>query len=174
MQETWKVLPRDNNYLVSNWGRVFSVRKMKVLTPKHNHDGYLRIQLWSHRKSCFIAIHRLIAEAFIPNPDGKKTVNHKDGNKQNNRVENLEWATQQENIQHAWNTGLSHHHHRFGIAIRQFDINGNFVKEYPSFNIAHLETGFPRAAIRKASIKHEPYKNYRWEVVKEDEDHKKL
>lgn len=60
-------------------------------------------------KNSLHSIHRLVAQAFIPNPENKKTVNHKDGNKLNNCIDNLEWATEKENQQHKWKNGLANY-----------------------------------------------------------------
>ena len=79
----------------------------KKLKPVKNNCGYGRITLCYEGRRDLVFVHRLVAEAFLVNPAGKPFVNHKDGNKLNNHVENLEWCTCQENIQHAWDTGLN-------------------------------------------------------------------
>lgn len=74
---------------------------------KYHPKGYLICGLRSDQPRKFVLIHRLVAIAFIPNPENKCDVNHIDGNKANNKVENLEWATRSENVQHSWDNGLS-------------------------------------------------------------------
>ena len=94
--EEWKeIFWLDGNYFVSNYGRVISLKwnKPRILKP-FCCNGYLYVSIGGHDRR----IHRLVATAFIPNPDGKKLVHHKDGNKQNNHISNLEWATSRENI----------------------------------------------------------------------------
>ena len=99
--EIWKPYVGDSRYLVSNIGRVRGLYG-QLLIPKEHKQGYLRLRIGN--KYCLI--HRLVAETFIPNPENKATVNHINGVKSDNKVENLEWATQSENNKHANITGL--------------------------------------------------------------------
>lgn len=78
----------------------------KILNPAKDSKGYLRVAIWKNGKQHTYKVHRLVADAFIPNPENKPQVNHIDGNKQNNNVENLEWCTNQENQIHSWKSGL--------------------------------------------------------------------
>ena len=107
-QEIWKAIAECNGeYYVSNYGQVKSYKFGREVILKHwNVQGYLFIQLAKNNKKKSMSIHRLVAKAFIPNPYNKLTVNHKDGNKLNNCVDNLEWMTHSENMKHAWDTGL--------------------------------------------------------------------
>lgn len=113
MKEIYKdVKGFEGKYMISNLGNVKSMNYLnkktpKVLTPIRHHLGYMLVHLGSNKIKM---IHTLVAEAFIPNPEGKKFVNHIDGNKQNNRVTNLEWVTSKENMNHAIRTGLRNPH----------------------------------------------------------------
>jgi len=93
--EIWKEVSENRNYLVSNYGRVRGKRGMLMLQEKEN--GYLRVQLWENNKGKHRLIHRLVAKAFLPMDLFRNTVNHKDFNKHNNHVDNLEWMTRTEN-----------------------------------------------------------------------------
>jgi len=115
MTEKWvEISGYDGFYQVSSLGRVRSMggwcgsakKKERFLKLHLTKDGYVRVRLIHNGKDKTVRVHRLVAEAFIPNPDGKDTVNHKDGNKENNRVDNLEWAWRTEQMLHAYKLGL--------------------------------------------------------------------
>lgn len=103
--ERWKKI-RNTTYEVSNLGRV-RTKEGNIKKLFEDNKGYMRLQLYVNGKRINKRVHRLVAEAFIPNPDNKPTVNHKDGNKKNNSVENLEWATYSENQYHSIKTELN-------------------------------------------------------------------
>ena len=105
MDGNWKTLFDD--YLISDKGEIFSTRLGRNISQNKDNCGYLVVTLRldvCKRKT--YKVHRLVAKTFIPNPERKPTVNHKDGNKLNNHVENLEWMTRSEQVQHAWDNGL--------------------------------------------------------------------
>ena len=108
--ETWKdVVGYEGLYEVSNKGNVYSVERMDalgreqgglVLKPKYNNRGYLMVSLYKNGKLKNRTVHRIVAEAFIPNPKGFLEINHKDENKSNNEIFNLEWCTREHNVKY--------------------------------------------------------------------------
>lgn len=100
-------------YQVSNLGRVKSLKKGIILSICDNGNGYKVVNLKVNRIQHMKTVHRLVATAFIPNPENKKEINHKNGDKSNNSVENLEWCTRSENGKHAYRTGLRKVHKGF-------------------------------------------------------------
>ncbi len=109
-EEIWKdVTEYPDLFMVSNLGNVWSKRTNKILKPTKTKSGYLTIttRIGGRNGKCISKrIHRWVADAFIPNPDNKPFVNHKDGIKTNNVLGNLEWVTAKENAVHAVDLGL--------------------------------------------------------------------
>ena len=106
MKEKWKVIEGFSKYLISNTGRVKNIVELRDL-KFYNCKGYSKIELINdNNKDKKVFVHRLVALNFIPNPSNKPQVNHIDGDKNNNNMENLEWCTQSENMKHAFKTGL--------------------------------------------------------------------
>lgn len=145
IEEIWvNVFGYEGKYQVSNLGRVKSLPRNgtvcyeRILKIQVDKNGYNYVSF--HKRK--FKIHRLVAEAFIPNPENKPQVNHIDGNKQNNEVENLEWATAQENLNHAFRIGLKKKTDLEKMIqcarlknmkpVLQYDLQGNFVKRWES------------------------------------------
>lgn len=97
-----------SGYIIFSDGRVYSTKSMKFLKEEIDSHGYHRVKITfdGRKDNRLVSVHRLVASAFISNPENKPDVNHIDGNKSNNNVSNLEWCTKSENIQHAINHGL--------------------------------------------------------------------
>ena len=126
MEEIWKdIQGYEGYYQISNLGNVKSlertiirsdgvvqVRKERIMNKRISTDGYYIAKFNVNKKSKSIAIHRLVAQHFIPNPDNLPEVNHIDTNRKNNRVDNLEWCTHQENVAHSAQKG--HYKTRYG------------------------------------------------------------
>lgn len=110
MAEQWKDIDDYEDYQISSSGNVISTKRgnRRQLVPFLNTKGYLFVNLCKNGKKKNFFIHRLVARAFLPNPENKTDVNHLDGNPLNNHLENLEWATRKENMQHAYAIGLAH------------------------------------------------------------------
>lgn len=99
--EVWKDIPGyEGYYQVSNQGRVRNIKRGRVKKPHKQGCGYLQTMLSIQAVRTHPLVHRLVAEAFIPNPYNKPQINHKNGDKTDNRVDNLEWCTASENIIH--------------------------------------------------------------------------
>ncbi len=156
MKEIWKpIKDYEGLYEISNFGNVKilarNYTRYNYLTKRYNiikvkekitqgtiNGGYRRICLTKNKVEKNKRIHKLVAEAFIPNPNNYSYVNHIDGNKQNNYIDNLEWCTLYQNNTHAYKTGLRKSTDI--TPILQYDLEGNFIREYKSINEASKET----------------------------------
>lgn len=169
----WKDYPKNTDYCVSDDGRIYSKKVKKELSPKKNWDGYERVQIWEHGKCRFVSWHRVVAETWCEKPEGATVVNHKDGNKQNNHSRNLEWVTQKENIQHAWETGLSTHknHSKLG-GVAQYSIDGKLIAVFDCIADAAKETGINYHSIYGSAKKQmKARRNYYWRFLENSNDY---
>lgn len=136
MIEVWSdVLGYEGLYEVSNFGRVR--RNGKILKPAMMRNGYLRVDLYKNGIAKHSALHRLVALAFLPNPDNLPYINHKDEDKTNNSIDNLEWCTP------LYNSNYGKSRQKISESkykpVLQYDLNGKFIKEYPSIQKAAEE-----------------------------------
>ena len=150
--EKWRDIPGyEGFYQVSDLGNIRSIRFNKIRNMKSwDSNGYRAVELYLNNNGYTVGIHRLVALAFIPNPENKPEVNHKDRNRSNNNVENLEWVTQSENVAHAYRHGVeprpTHQDQPFQKEI--LDIIEN--KKYFSIREASRQTGHKRDTIKRS------------------------
>ena len=113
-------------YAVTSCGRVYSYKRRRFLKPVCEKNGYLRVCLCRDGEIKWYLVHRLVAEAFIPNPDNLPQINHKDENKANNCLQNLEWCDAK------YNNNYGTHIEKIKKPILQYALNGEFVREWQS------------------------------------------
>lgn len=184
--EIWKnVKNYENIYQISNLGRVKSLErtindnggirilKEKILKQSIHYHGYLYVILNKKKKY----VHRLVAEAFLDNQNNYKEVNHKDGNKQNNRVDNLEWCTRSYNVLHSYKTGLlkakKGEKNGKSKAVMQYDLQGNFIKKWECIKEASKQLKIADVSISSVcKNKTKTAGNYKWEYVKKEKENK--
>lgn len=155
------------NYYITEFGNVFNTKSNTVLTWCDNGNGYKYVAIKVDGKMKNKTIHRLVAETFIPNPNNLPQVNHKDGNKNNNHVSNLEWITARDNNQHAIDKGL-----RNTIHVNMYSLNGQFLNTFNSIRDANRYlglkedcTGIYECLFDRVAYKNPIFKGYRWEYL---------
>lgn len=176
MQEIWKdIVGYEGLYQVSNMGRVRSLKRNIILKPTSdmNGKGYYFVNL---KRGNPKKIHRLVAKAFIPNPDNKPEVNHIDGNTKNNKIDNLEWCTHQENCVHyTYCLGQHKGQHKMRPVIIRDKNNDDVLMKFKSINSAikwiRENTKYKKAeessAHRVINKKEYSMYGYRWEDLYE-------
>lgn len=180
--EEWREIEGHQNYMVSNLGRVKSIDrivdhgnnlvKLKgvILKPAKDNRGYLRVALSTNKRLITCKVHRLVALAFIHNPENKETVNHINEIKEDNRVENLEWATVLENNRHGTRverainnsieTGKS-------FSVLQKDSEGNIIKIWGSTREVERVLNIPNQSIsRCCNGGRKTVRGFKWEYIK--------
>lgn len=159
MEEVWKAIKGyEGLYEVSSYGRVRSldhlieqphprnpaytlryIQKGKIKNLRHHQAGYWVVDLYKGNLSETKTVHRMVAEAFIPNPDNLPEVNHIDENKENSRVDNLEWCTRKQNVNHG--TGCERMGRKHWTPCIQMTMDGQFVKRWECMQKAADELG---------------------------------
>lgn len=146
----------NTTYIVTSAGQIIStnyIRTGKAVELKHaiSHDGYHFISLYVNNKKYKVAVHRIIALCFLPNPQNLPQVNHINENKADNRVDNLEWITAKDNINHG--TCIKRRAGTHSKAIMQLSKCGKIIAQYPSIVSAELATGISNKHISSCCLK---------------------
>ena len=174
-KEIWKqVKGYEGIYEVSTLGKIKNSKRNIIKKPYKDKYGYFLIQLWSNNKSLTTGLHRIIAQAFIPNPQNKPQINHKNGIRDDNRIENLEWCTVSENHKHSFRElGRKGHSNMKGRKgklhpksrpVIQKTLDGKIINKYGSVLEAQRYTHIQESSIR--SVCYGKYKHaggYLWE-----------
>lgn len=194
MDEVWKpVVGYEGLYEVSNLGNIRGVDRVrhivqanrqydifikgKPIIPQARRHGYLSVWLYGHggrskRTGKQFSVHRLVAEAFVPNPNGYLEVNHKDESKTNNRAENLEWCDHVQNSNYGTRPkriGDMHRNGKRSKPIAQYTRDGNLLRVFPSLHEAE-RNGYSASNICRCAQSHHAYSHaygYLWRYVSE-------
>ncbi len=180
-------------YHISTYGRVKSLatneiftwacgrkykskRQEKILAQKKHNSGYKMVSLRRNKNKKYFTVHRLVAIHFIPNPLNKRTVNHKNGIKWDNRIKNLEWNTDSENGLHSFEKlgrkgsktylGKFGKHHNRSKPVFQFDLNGKFIREWENAQEIRRKNGWQSSNIQAICLGHGRAKTahgYKWQ-----------
>lgn len=147
MIEEWRIINRFPKYEVSSFGRIRKISTNKLLFLKTHTTGYKQVAIQENNKKYYLYVHRLVAEAFIDNPNNYPYVNHKDEIKTNNNVENLEWCTPK------YNANYGTCKERMGLAhqkkVKQYTKDGKLIREWKSYSEAEKALGLTPGDISK-------------------------
>lgn len=174
MEEIWKdVEGFEGLYMISNHGRVWSHNSNRLMSTSLNDSGYEKITLSKNNKRKYITVHRLVAINFLPTVPNKYLVNHKDENKINNCVSNLEWCNNKENVNHGTSIVrmLSNRsksskwiekNKKQSIPVTSVNISTGETKQYPSY-VSAKKDGFDPSTISKCILgKKKTHHNHKW------------
>lgn len=172
MKEEWKEIKYYPNYMVSNMGRVKSLNyrrtgREKIMKPSKMNSGYLLICLRKNGVKKFYSLHRLVAMAFLPNPNNYPQVNHKDENKQNNCIKNIEWCDAKYNLHYGTARertikGLINNS-KISKPVIKMDKTNKIIAEFPSIAEVQRQLGFSKSSISKCCLgKQKTCGGYKW------------
>ena len=173
MQEVWKPIAEYSGlYEVSNLGNVRRLeytdqigrkKQTKVLHPSHKENGYYHVVLIKNREKKYYSVHRLVAAAFVDNPNNYPIINHKDEDMNNNNADNLEWCTYTYN--NRYGTARIRTAITKGTPVKMLDADGNEIARFYSMSEASRQTGIATSSINSSVKNNRPVKQYKWEVV---------
>lgn len=170
MKEIWKEITGYPNYMVSNKGNVKSLNynhtgREKIMKQYYQQTGYLLIGLSNNGKKWYL-VHRLVAQAFIPNPNNLPQVNHKDENKQNNCVQNLEWCNQKYNMNYGTRNKIVAE--KLSKPVLQMDKTNKIIAEFPSIMEVKRQLGISQSSISMCCKgKRKTCGGYKWKFKEE-------
>ena len=161
MKEIWKdIKGYEGLYQISNFGNIKSLRTNKLVKAFKNTKGYCQVSLWNNNVKKMFVVHRLVAQEFIPNPNNLLQVNHKDEDKKNNNVDNLEWCSVK------YNCNYGTRNIRLSSPVICVELN----KRFNSINDASNELNIQQAHISGCCAKRKHYKTaggFHWQYVEE-------
>ena len=158
-KEIWLTIKHNDNYEISNLGNVRNKKTKRILKPAISNKGYYLVSLSRNCKQHTYTIHKLVMEHFNRCAFDYEVINHKDHNKLNNTLENLEYITQKENVQDAYNNGLCENariqakknilkaSEQEKVKINQYDLKGNFIKQWSYIRQVQKELGISNSNI---------------------------
>lgn len=157
----WRTVKEYERYEVNTKGEIRHKKRKHILTPRKNSGGYLYVSFNIEGKRKNFAVHRIVANAFIPNPNGYSKVNHKDYDRTNNNVDNLEWVSSSQNKKHAYKK--EENHLSRAKEVNQYSKEGVFIKTYSSVSEAAREMNCTVGAISNCCLgRSKTSKGYRW------------
>lgn len=161
--EKWEPIKDTSGvYSVSTFGRVRNNKTGRMMQQQESHNGYLRVNLSVGEKRRYFPVHRLVGTAFIANPKNLPQINHKDENRKNNAVENLEWCTSSYNC--SYGGRVEKLKKKIGYRVRKYTESGELICEYLSINDAVKDIGGEWHGIRDACGKNRTYHGFLWEL----------
>ena len=161
MKEIWKDIPNYDNYQASNLGNIKNKKTGKILKPYKNTNGYLQVELWKNNKGKKIVVHKIIANTFLSNINNLSQINHKDENKLNNNINNLEFCTAK------YNANYGTRNLRLSSPVLCIELG----KKYNSIKEASKDLKIYSTGISHCCSDSKHYKTaggYHWSYIKED------
>lgn len=161
----WREVKEYSNYEVNQFGEIRHKKRKHILKPRSNNSGYQYVNFKINGKNINFAVHRIVANAFIPNPNGYTEINHKDYNKMNNCIDNLEWVSSSQNKQHAFLKEENKKNR--GKAVNQYTKEGTFIKTFDTITEAAKELNCCVAAISNCCLgRTKTSQGFQWSFVK--------